>query len=125
MPPPCWASSTMVSSSLSVTEWSELERNSLRSPRFSRVKRKFTGLSTTISTRMIGVENMAKPSAFSFARLLGQTSPKISTATVITMVETVGPAPSPKARVKSTVAMAVEAIFTRLFPTRMVDKSSS
>ncbi len=115
----------MVSSSLSVMDWLGPLRTSLRKPRLSRLKRKFTGRSKTISSRMKGPENMAKDSACSFAMLLGLTSPKTSTTTVITMVETVGPALPPRALTNSRVEMVVEAMFTRLLPTKMVESSSS
>jgi hypothetical protein len=42
-------------------------------------------------TRSRGAENMAKDSAFSLARLLGEISPKMSTTAVSTMVDTRGP----------------------------------
>ncbi len=125
MPPSCSASSTRVKSSSSVTPRSGAGRTSLDRPFLSWVKRKFTGFSTTISTRMMGADIMAKLSAFSFAMLFGETSPKTSTTRVMTMVDTVGPLVSPRAFTNSRVEMVVEAMFTRLLPTRMVESSSS
>ena len=125
MPPSCSASSTRVRSSSSVTPLSGAGRTSLERPFFSWVNRKFTGLSATISARIMGADIMAKLSAFSFAILLGDISPKISTTRVITMVDTVGPLASPRAFTKRRVEMVVLAMFTRLFPTKIVESSSS
>ncbi len=82
-------------------------------------------MSATISARIMGADIMAKLSAFSFAILLGDISPKISTTRVITMVDTVGPLASPRAFTKRRVEMVVLAMFTRLFPTKIVESSSS
>ena len=54
-------------------------------------KRKFSGVSTQIQSRIKGALNMAKRSGVSFATLLGVISPKIKTTIVTTTVETVAP----------------------------------
>lgn len=69
----------------------------------------------------MGSANIANCSGISFAITFGVISPKISTTTVITMVESDTPA-FPKTRVKSTVAIEAAAIFTILLPIRIVDK---
>ena len=61
------------------------------SRRFHWENRKFSGVSTASSTRSSGAEAMAKASGLSLAMDLGDISPKISTATVSTTVDTVGP----------------------------------
>ena len=61
------------------------------STRFHWEKRKFSGVSTASSTRSSGAEAMAKASGLSLAMDLGEISPKISTVTVSTTVDTVGP----------------------------------
>ena len=73
---------------------------------------------------MSGAENMANASGLSFARLLGVISPKISTTTVITTVETVAPM-SPYRLTNRTVPMDAEAMLTMLLPIRMVESSRS
>ena len=59
--------------------------------RFHWEKRKFSGRRITSSTRSSGEAHMAKRSGDSLAMLLGEISPKISTTTVSTTVEMVGP----------------------------------
>ena len=85
---------------------------------------KVNGVSIAMQKLMKGAENFAKASGFSLAMFLGVISPKMSTTTVITMVETAAPlwAISPT---NSTVAMAVIVIFTTLFPMRIVVSSLS
>ena len=90
-PPSFSAWSTMVISSSSVMPSSSLWRKTRLSSRFHWAKRKFTGRSTSRKTRRKGAENMAKDSACSLARLLGEISPKIRITTVRTMVDTRGP----------------------------------
>ena len=122
---PSWATS---STSISSSSWVILRRSSPLNSRLSSffhwANRKLTGVITQISTRMTGVESMANFSGFSLARLLGEISPKISTTTVITMVDTVAPmsGSSPK---NSRVEMEEAARFTTLLPTSMVDSSRS
>ena len=58
---------------------------------FHMLKRKFSGVNTTMITRRIGAENIAKRSGNSLATLFGEISPKISTTIVITTVEIVAP----------------------------------
>ena len=67
---------------------------------------------------------MATCSANCFASVLGEISPKSRMTSVITTVDSVGPR-SPTHPVKSTVAMAVPAMLTRLLPTRMLVSSLS
>ena len=67
---------------------------------------------------------MAKRSGASLAILLGEISPKSSTRAVITTVDIVTPF-LPKYEVKITVDNEAEAIFTTLFPIRMVESSLS
>ena len=67
---------------------------------------------------------MAKLSGLSFARLLGEISPKIKTTIVATIVERVAPYSGLSSR-KIAVATAVRPIFTRLFPIRIVESRLS
>ena len=90
-PPSFSASDTMVISSSSVMPWSSEGWKIMFSSRFHWENRKFSGRRTSRNTRRMGAENMAKLSACSLARLLGEISPKISTTSVNTTVETVGP----------------------------------
>jgi hypothetical protein len=83
-----------------------------------------SGISTYIKTLRIGVENIAKVSGVSFARLLGVISPKIKTRTVVAIVASVTPE-SPKYFVKITVAIDAEAMFTILFPINMLESTLS
>ena len=87
--------------------------------------KKFTGVRQKMNPRSSGAENMANRSGDSLAMLLGETSPKISTTTVVTRVETPGPFSSPKNRTNSTVASEAEAMFTILLPIKMVESSAS
>ena len=64
---------------------------------------------------------MAKLSGYSLARLLGETSPKMSTTMVITTVEITAPFCSRRPSVKNTVAREEADRLTMLLPTRMVD----
>ena len=92
MLPPCWTSSTSISSSSCDILLSPFRRNAFASSLFQREKSRLSGSSTQMSTRRMGAENMAKRSAQSLAMLLGEISPKISTTTVTTTVEIVAPA---------------------------------
>ena len=67
-----------------------------------------------------GALNRANASGCSLARFLGEISPKISTMTVITAVDTDTPA-SPSTWVNTIVAREALAIFTILFPIKIVD----
>ena len=79
------------------------------------MSRKLSGKNRALST-VTGPETFsAKLSAASFARLFGVISPKISTTTVITTVETVAPLLLKKPT-NSTVAMLAEEMFTMLLP---------
>lgn len=71
-----------------------------------------------------GAENTAKRSGQSFAIFWGEISPKISTTTVTTTVDTVAPI-SPQRRTNNTVPKEAVAIFTILFPIRIVKISLS
>ena len=82
------------------------------------------GVSTQMTTRMMGADTMANFSGFSLARLFGLISPKISTTMVMTMVETVAPMSGIR-RTKSRVEMEDMAMFTTLLPTRMLLSSWS
>ena len=73
----------------------------------------------------IGAENIANFSGDSFAILFGETSPKISTTTVVTAVDTLGPASAPNIFTNSTVARDALAILTMLLPINMVDNKLS
>ena len=68
---------------------------------------------------------MAKLSGASLAILLGDTSPKIRTTTVVTAVETLAPISSPRNLTNSRVEREALAIFTILLPIRMVERSLS
>ena len=74
---------------------------------------------------MIGAEKRANSSGDSFAKVFGEISPKISTTTVVTMVEREGPVSSPAQRINNTVATDADAILTMLLPMRMVDSNLS
>ena len=125
MPPSCLASSTMMRSSSSVMPFS-LENLKIRDRSFFHwPNRKLAGLKMITSTRRMGAENRAKFSGTSLARLLGETSPKISTTMVITRVDRLEPLSSPKRRTNSTVATEVLVMFTMLFPIRIVDSRLS
>ena len=78
-----------------------------------------TGVSTTMNTLSSPPNTSANFSAFSFARLLGIISPKMSIRTVIAAVAIPTPF-APKSSVHITVPNDVERIFTILFPTRIV-----
>ena len=52
--------------------------------------------------------------------ILGRLSPSTSIVTVLATVATMTPQPSPKREIIITVARAAKAVFTRLFPKRMV-----
>ena len=78
-----------------------------------------------ISSLKNGAENTANCSGQSLAMLLGEISPKISTAIVIIIVEYVAPASPPHSFTKNTVPSDASEIFTILFPTKTVDISLS
>ena len=71
-----------------------------------------------------GAAVIAQSSAQSLAMLLGLISPKMSTTTVTTTVDSVAPA-SPKLFTNNAVARDAMAIFTMLLPIRMGDSSRS
>ena len=119
MSPSVWASSIMVISSSSIWDSSSSGLISFASPLRYRENSQSRGLSSTTSTRIAGATDMANFSGCCLASVFGPTSPRKSTRTVITAEATVAPAPSEvpvRIRVKSTVAMAVPAMFTTLFP---------
>ena len=72
-----------------------------------------------------GATAIAKLSGISLAMLLGDISPKISTRTVMTTVDRVGPFAPPNNCVNSIVDNVVEAIFTILFPISIVESKRS
>ena len=125
MPPSCFASSTMDNSSSSVIPLSSVGLIIMDNIFFHCPNRKLNGVSSTISTFRKGAENMANFSGDSFAILFGVTSPKIKTIIVVTAVDTLGPTSSPSNFTKSTVAKDALAIFTILFPIRIVDNKLS
>ena len=92
---------------------------------FHWVNSQVRGESRSISRLRKGETAVATRSGISFARLLGVTSPKISTTMVSTMVDTVAPRWGSSRRVKSTVPMEAAAMFTMLLPMRMVESSLS
>ena len=93
---------------------------------FQRPNKKFKGESKTINNRKKGVENIANRSGQSLAMLLGEISPKINTTTVTTAVDTVAARSASAISFKnSMVPMDAKAMFTILFPMRMVDNSLS
>ena len=75
--------------------------------------------------RSRGVENMAKASGDSLARLLGEISPKTRITTVSTTVETAGPLCASSRSTKKRVDTVVAEMFTMLLPIRMVERSLS
>ncbi len=125
MPPSCCTSSTSVSSSSCEKVRSFSKWNTRHSSFFHPENTAFMGLSTTSSTRMTGVTAMAKFSGISLATLLGVISPKISTTTVHTIVETVGPEDEPSRFTNITVPIEAIEILTILLPTRMEDSRLS
>ena len=120
MLPSCWTSSTSIRSSAWERRLSGRSRKRRESRRFHWEKRKFSGVKAHIRKRSIGAEKQAKRSAQSRATLLGEISPKISTASVTTTVEREAPA-SPKRWTKSSVPREAVAMFTILLPMRMVE----
>ncbi len=87
MPPSCLASSTMDSNSSSVIPLSAPGLMTRDKSFFHCLNRKLNGVSKTIRRFKSGAENMANFSGDSFAMLLGDTSPKISTTIVVTAVD--------------------------------------
>ena len=82
-----------------------------------------SGRSSHTSTRITGLTAMANFSGCCLASVLGPTSPRNRTSTVITIDATVAPRSSWPLKinmVKSTVAIAVPAMLTTLFPIRTV-----
>ena len=88
-------------------------------------KKNVTGVSTIIRMWRNGAENLAIVSGDSFAMLFGETSPKIRTTIVVTIVETVAPESPPRSLIKSTVARELSPMLTMLLPTRIVESSLS
>ena len=119
------ASLTMVISSPSVMVSSSLLWMKCPSRRFHWVNSQFKGVNSTISRLSTGDTAVATVSGISLARLLGVTSPKISTTTVSTMVDTVAPRSAPSALVNRMVPMEAAAMFTMLLPMRIVESSLS
>ena len=78
-----------------------------------------------MNSRSRGAENMAKASGDSLARLLGEISPKMSTTTVSTMVDTAGPLAWPMSLMNSRVDRVAATLLTMLLPMRMVESSLS
>ena len=115
----------MVTSSSSVMPSSLSLWNSLVSSFFHRPNRKFSGVSTAMNSRSRGAENMANASGDSLARLLGEISPKMSTTTVSTMVDTAGPSAWPMSLMNSRVDRVAATLLTMLLPMRMVESSLS
>ena len=76
-------------------------------------------------TLRIGAENMANRSGDSLAILFGDTSPNIRTTIVVTTVETLAPASSPRKRTKMSVDREAQAMFTMLLPIRIVESIPS
>ena len=68
---------------------------------------------------------MANCSGDSLAILFGETSPKISTTIVVTTVDILAPASSPRSFTNMTVASDALAMLTMLFPIRIVDSIPS
>ena len=109
--------SVMVSSSLLWTKWP--------SSFFHWVNSQFKGVNSTISRLSTGDTAVATVSGISLARLLGVTSPKISTTTVSTRVDMVAPRSWPSQWVKRMVPIEAAPMFTMLLPMRMVESSLS
>ena len=107
----------MVSSSVL---WTKCPRK-----RFHWLNSHVSGVNTSISRLSAGATAVATVSGISLARLLGVTSPKISTTTVSTIVDTVAPRSAPSILVKMMVPMEAAAMFTILLPMRMVESSLS
>ena len=119
------ASLTMVISSPSVMVSSSVLWTKCPSRRFHWLNSQVRGVNSTMSRFSIGDTAVATVSGISLARLLGVTSPKISTTMVSTMVDIVAPRSAPSARVNRMVPMEAAAMFTMLLPMRMVESSLS
>ena len=125
IPPSSVASSTIESNSSSVIPSASEDLKINDNNFFHKPNRKLNGVSTLTNIFKIGAENIANFSGDSFAILFGEISPKISTTIVVTAVDTLGPASSPNILTKSTVAKDALAIFTILFPIKIVDNKLS
>ena len=119
------ASLTMVMSSPSVMVSSSRLWMNLPSSFFHWVNSQVSGVKRSISRLSTGDTAVAMVSGISLARLLGVTSPKISTTMVSTMVETVAPRSCPSIWVNRMVPMEAAAMLTILLPMRMVESSLS
>jgi len=115
----------MVISSPSVMVSSSVLWMKCPSRRFHWVNSQVSGVNRISSRFKKGDTAVATVSGISLARLLGVTSPKISTTTVSTMVDTVAPRSGSSRRVNSTVPMDAAAMLTILLPMRMVESSLS
>ena len=89
-------------------------------PFFSRIKKAENGVNITIRKEIIPEAIIAIGSAKSFAMLFGITSPKMSTMTVVAIVETREPYFSPTRFIASIVAIEEHAILTILLPMSIV-----
>ena len=104
-------------SSSSVTDGSLfLLPTSFETPLFMPIKIAVIGVMMNMNAESGAAIRIENRSEFSFARLLGKISPKISTSTVMTTVAR-PTLPFPNFSVKSTVASEDEEMFTTLFPT--------
>ena len=119
------ASLTIVISSPSVMVSSSVLWTKCPRRRFHWLNSHVSGVNTSISRLSAGATAVATVSGISLARLLGVTSPKISTTTVSTMVDTVAPRSAPSILVKMMVPIEAAAMFTILLPMRMVESSLS
>ena len=109
--------SVMVSASPLWTKWP--------SSFFHWVNSQVSGVIRASRSTRKGETAVATFSGISLARLLGVTSPKISTMIVSTMVDTVAPRSAPSIWVNRMVPMEAAAMFTILLPMRMVESSLS
>ena len=126
MPPPSPASSTMTESSSCVMLRSPFTRKSLATSFFQSPKTQLRGISTHMNTRSSGAEKRAKLSGASLATLFGVISPKISTTTVTTTVDTEAPlSESFSSLINVTVPMDDAAMLTMLLPMSRVESSLS
>ena len=91
---------------------------------FSNRNRKFSGVNRKTSTLSRPEQSMAYFSGASLATLFGITSPKIRITMVVKTVASASP-DGPKAAVETAAARDAVAMFTTLFPIRMVDRASS
>ena len=113
-------SSIIAISSSSVTLTLSFLRHKRAIPFFIKMNNAEKGVNIIIKNEIIPEIPIQTLSAKSFARLLGITSPKINTTSVVATVAAIEPYCSPTSFIARIVAIDEVAIFTMLLPMRMV-----